>query len=150
MSDLNTIVIEEIIRNNFDIVTLAWSSGMAWWLSASAFCLALITKLYPSKEDFKAKGYHLPIGIFVSMFLASMILFGCVTLFELSSIERVLYMTFIDSCLTIDFPDVTHIFSLVQKLYMISTSTMVVFLLSWVYVWFSEKPFKILSGGSKF
>lgn len=145
MADLSQIVVEEVIKNNFNIVTLAWSSGMVWWLSASAFCLTLITKLYPNKEELKEQGYHVPIGIFVSLFLVSMILFGVATLYELSLIEQDINVSFIASCSSIEIPGMEHIFTIVRKLYLISTSTMVVFLLSWIYLWFSEKPFNIIN-----
>ncbi len=140
---IRDLVVKAILDNSFNIVTLAWSSGLVWWLTSATFCLTLISKLYTVKLDLTSKGLKKPIGIFVSLFLLSIISFGLVVLYELSNIEESIYKIAIDSCGSFDVVSVSHIFAIVRKMYVISTSTIVIFLCVWLYIWFSDKPFII-------
>ena len=139
-------VAKVVINNSFSMVTLAWSSGLAWWLSSSVFLLTLLGKLYPSKDSFIENGLFMPVGMFVSFILISLITFGLVVIHDLSVVETAIYELFIDICSDFNAPNAGHIFSLVRKLYVIVTSSLVVFLIAWVYLWFyGSKPISIIN-----
>lgn len=127
-----------VINNSFSMITLAWSSGLAWWLSSSVFLLTLMGKVYPAKEDFTKRNLHTPVGIFVSFIFISLILFGIIVIHDLSVVETAIYEIFIDICSDFHAPNASHVFDLVRKLYVIVTSSLVVFLIAWLYLWFFE------------
>ncbi|MCK9326227.1 MAG: hypothetical protein M0P69_12115 [Bacteroidales bacterium] len=118
------------------MATIAWSAGMAWWLSSSVCGFTVISKLYSDKEVLIKQGLYKPLGYLVSFIFLAMILFGSIVFYDLGKIESSLYKTFINSCETFKIPDIEPIFALVKKLYLLSTSTLVTFLLIWLYIWF--------------
>ncbi len=140
MLEINDIVLKAIIDNNFNIVISAWTSGMAWWATISIFSAALIHRMHETKQTFIDKGLKIPVGIFVAFCFLAMMCFSLVVVHDLSLLETSLYDVFINNCATFDIPNVSYIFSLVMKLYLIITFTMVVFLFVWLYVWFYNKP----------
>ncbi len=125
-----------VISNSFSLITLTWSSGLAWWLSSSVFILTLLGKVYPAREQFQANGMYFPIGIFVSFILLSLIMFGIVVIHDLQLMEQRLYELFIQIYSNFQVPRVTYIYNLVRKLYVIVTSSLIVFLIAWIYIWF--------------
>ena len=146
MTSLDIEVVKIVISNSFSMITLAWSSGLAWWLSSSVFLITLIGKLYPNKEEFQKNGLHTPVGMFVSFILLSLITFGLVVIHDLSVVETSLYELFIGVCSDFNTPDIGYIFSLVRKLYVIVTSSLIVFLIAWLYLWFyGVKPSSIIN-----
>ena len=146
MTPVDIEVAKVVINNSFSMVTLAWSSGLAWWLSSSVFLLTLLGKLYPSKNSFIENGLFVPVGVFVSFILVSLITFGLVVIHDLSIVETAIYEIFIDICSDFNSPNASHIFSLVRKLYVIVTSSLVVFLIAWLYLWFyGNKPSSIIN-----
>ena len=132
-------VTKVVINNSFSLVTLAWSSGLAWWLSSLVFVLTLLGKLYPAREKFYENGLHTHMGMFVVFILISLITFGSVVIHDLSVIETSLYEMFVKICSDFNVPRISHIFSLIQKLYVIVTSSLAVFLIAWLYLWFFGK-----------
>lgn len=127
-----------VINNSFSMITLAWSSGLAWWLSSSVFLLTLMGKVYPAKEDFTKRNLHTPVGIFVSFIFLSLIMFGIIVIHDLSIVETAIYEIFINITSDFNTPNASHVFDLVRKLYVIVTSSLVVFLIAWLYLWFFE------------
>ena len=132
-------VTKVVINNSFSLVTLAWSSGLAWWLSSLVFVLTLLGKLYPEREKFYENGLHTHVGMFVVFILISLITFGSVVIHDLSVIETSLYEMFVKICSDFNVPRISHIFSLIRKLYVIVTSSLAVFLIAWLYLWFFGK-----------
>ena len=118
------------------MATIAWSAGMAWWLSSSVCGFTVISKLYTDKELLVKQGLYKPLGYLVSFLFLTMILFGSIVFYDLGKIEASLYKTFISSCDTFKVPNIEYIFALVKKLYLFSTATMITFLLMWLYIWF--------------
>ena len=89
---------------------------------------------------FKDNNLFIPIGIFTAMFILSLITFGAVVIYDLSTLETEVFQIFVTNASDYNFPNISHIFSLVRKLYVIVTTTLVVFLIAWIYLWFYEKP----------
>ena len=127
-----------VINNSFSMITLAWSSGLAWWLSSSVFLLTLLGKVYPAKKEFISNNLHLPVGVFVSFIFLSLITFGVVVIHDLTVVETTIYDLFINISSEFNAPIASHVFNLVRKLYVIVTSSLVVFLIAWLYLWFYE------------
>lgn len=127
-----------VINNSFSMITLAWSSGLAWWLSSCIFLLTLMGKIYPAKEDFIKRNLYTPVGVLVSFIFLSLIMFGIVVIHDLSVVETAIYELSIDICSDFNSPSASHIFDLVRKLYVIVTSSLLVFLIAWLYLWFFE------------
>lgn len=94
-----------------------------------------------NKQTLFDRGFKYPIGIFVSIVMLSMIIFGIIVVHDLGVIEASLYKIFVTSCENFNIPNISAIFSLVRKLYVIITSTILVFLVVWLYIWFNDKPF---------
>lgn len=117
---------------------------MVWWLSSSVCCFTLISKLYSDRELLVSKGLNTIIGCLVSFLFVAMILFGILVIHDLGEIEASLYKAFITNCNTFDIPNIEYIFALVKKMYLLSTSTLVTFLLIWLYIWFYDKPLNII------
>jgi hypothetical protein len=141
MGQVDIEVIKIIISNNFSMINLTWSSGLAWWLSSFVFALTLFGKLYPSKKVFIDNGLFVPVGMLVSFILVSLITFGIVVIHDLSIVEVATYKLFINICSNFNAPNSGYIFDLVRKLYVIVTSSLIVFLIAWLYLWFFEsKP----------
>ena len=138
MTPVDIEVAKIVVNNSFSMITLAWSSGLAWWLSSSVFLLTLMGKVYPAKKDFTQRNLHTPVGIFVSFIFISLILFGLIVIHDLSVVETAIYEIFIDICSDFNAPSASHVFDLVRKLYVIVTSSLVVFLIAWLYLWFFE------------
>jgi len=123
------------------MATIAWNSGIAWWISSSVCSFTLISKLYSDRDLLLDKGLYKPIGYLVSFIFCAMTLFGGIVIRDLGKIEDSLYKAFIMDCdANFDIPNIEHIFTLVKKLYVLSSSTMVTFLLIWLYIWFYNKP----------
>ena len=141
MTSIETELVKIVLNNTFSLVTLAWSSGLAWWLSSSVLIFTLLSKLYPSKQLMRDNNLFVPVGILTSFFVLSLIVFGCVVVYDLSVLETNVYKIFSDNISGYCVPDVSNIFGLVRKLYVIVTTTLFLFLIAWLYLWFSDsKP----------
>jgi hypothetical protein len=140
---IKELILSVILDNNFDIVELAWSSGMAWWMASLLFCATLTSRLYLARESLVEKGLKNHVGILVSICFMSMIIFGVVVIHDLTLIEASMYEMLIHNGQIFDVPNLSAIFIMVKKLYTIITATIIVFLLGWLYVWFYNKPFKL-------
>ena len=139
MNSIDLEVYKIVISNSFSLITLAWSSGLAWWLSSYLFILTLLGKVYPARSIFNESDLYIPIGIFVSFILTSLIVFGLVVINDLAIMETRLQEMLIKVCSDFNAPRVTYIYNLVRKLYVIVTSSLVVFLIAWLYLWFFSK-----------
>lgn len=144
MININDTILEVVLNNSFGIVALTWSSGMAWWMASLVFCATLIGRLYLAKDTLHEKGLKVPIGTLVAVCLASMISFGLVVIHDLTLIESDMYELLINGCTSFEIPNVSSIFTLVRKLYIIITATIIIFFLGWLYVWFYNKPFSLI------
>lgn len=144
MVTINDIILSTVLDNSFDIVELAWSSGMAWWMASLLFCATLTSRLYLARDALIEKGLKGPIGVLVSICLMSMICFGVVVIHDLTLIESSMYQLVITEAESFDVPNITAIFVMVRKLYIIITASIIVFLLGWLYVWFYNKPFTLI------
>lgn len=127
------------------MTTVAWGSGMAWWLSSAVCSFTVISKLYTDREILVNKGLYHPIGYLVSIVLGIMATFSFIVFYDLGKIENSLYKIFIEGCETFKIPDIEYIFALVKKLYLLSFATMITFLLMWLYIWFYNKPNNLIS-----
>lgn len=125
------------------MVTIAWGSGMVWWLSSSVCSFTLISRLYADRELLSSRKIYIPLGILVSFIFLAMMLFGIMVVYDLGLVEDALFKVFSQNCEIFDIPSIEHIFALVKKLYLLSTSTLLSFLLIWIYIWFYGKPKQI-------
>lgn len=144
MATINEIVLQCVLDNSFDLVELAWSSGMAWWMASLIFCATITSRLYFVKQSMIDKGLHTAVGVLVSMCFLAMILFGVVVIRDLGAIESAMHTLIINNLESFTVPNLSSIFTIVQKLYTIITCTILVFLFGWIYVWFYNKPFKLI------
>jgi hypothetical protein len=142
--EIKDIILNTVLDNNFDIIELVWSSGMAWWIASLVFSLTITTKLYMAKDSLIEKGLKIPVGVLVSLCMVTMICFGIVVIHDLTIIEASMYDLIILDSGSFNIPNISSIFTMVQKLYVIITSSISVFLVGWLYVWFHKKPFSIL------
>lgn len=138
MTNIDIEAAKVVIEKSFSMVELTWSSGLVWWLSSSIFLLTLVSKVYPEKKALTEKNLHTPVGIFISFIFLFLIMFGAVVIHDLSIIETTIYSMFIKICSDFCVPPSGHIFDLVRKLYVIVTSSLVVLLIAWLYLWFFE------------
>jgi hypothetical protein len=145
-STIDIEIVKIVLTNIFSVVTLAWSSGMVWWLSSAVFIVTLITKLYPNKKIFKKSNIFIPVGIFSSLFILSLITFGAVVIYDLSSLETAIYDLISISISGYSLPSVLPIFSIVRKLYVIVTTTLILFLIAWIYMWFYDNSGASING----
>lgn len=143
MVEIKELILSIILDNNFDVVELAWSSGMYWWMASLLFCATLTSRLYLARDTLIEKGLKTPIGVLVSICFMSMICFGVVVIHDLTLIEASMYELLISEGHTFHIPNLSAIFIMVKKLYTIITATIIVFLLGWLYIWFYNKPFKL-------
>ncbi len=128
---------------NLDMVELAWSSGMAWWIASLLFCATLTSRLYMARESLIDKGLRYPVGVLVAICFLSMISFGLVVIHDLTIIEATTYQMLIHEGNIFDVPNISAIFIMVRKLYTIITASISIFLIVWLYIWFANKPFTL-------
>lgn len=136
MTPIDIEVSKIVISTSFSLISLTWSSGLAWWLSSFVFVLTLLGKVYPARGLFQENGMHMPVGIFVCFILMSLIIFGIVVIHDLTIMEQHLYEMFIKVTSDFNVPRISYIYNLVRKLYVIVTSSLIVFLIAWIYIWF--------------
>ncbi len=120
-----------VLSEHCDMAEVLGQLGMAWWVSATVMVIGILRYAYEYKRE---KNTQIPVAlmVLVSLFLASIVLFGLVMVYASVKLESE-YVFIVGNSLAERVP-VKALYGLLIYGYLIGTSSFFIFIIAWVYI----------------
>ena len=142
-------IYKEIVIANYNYIGVMAQMGMLWWVSSTVFVFTLIKFFNKHKITLKAYNLDKFIGIFITAFIVSIIIFGLISCYYILQIEqstKEIMMHFTE----FDLYDTSTIFETTLVLVMIGTTSFVFFLIIWLILYYGDHHLdKIMNSGDR-
>ena len=134
-------ILKEIIIAHLNYLNMVGQMGMLWWVSSTVFVFTLIKTFYNYKTQLMKRNLEKPIGVFITAFIVSIIVFGivsCICLIRLETELRLIVIKFVE----FEDYDISSMFFSTIIFLLIGTSSFIFFLIIWIIMWYHEDTFR--------
>ena len=127
----------EIIKSDLIYINTIGQMGMLWWVSSTVFVFTIIKFFHKHKRNLNNNGTDKVIGVFITAFIISIIVFGltvCKYILIIENELNVIMMNFIE----FNQFDISSIFDATFMFMMIGTTSFVFFLIIWIVLFYLD------------
>ena len=126
-----------LIEQHIEYLIMLGQMGMLWWVSATVLSFKIIVNMYQNKEKYFVDKIRIPIGIFISSFFMSIIIFGINESYYILKLENET-RRLLQSINSFKEYEISVMFFSTLINFLIGSTSFVFFLIIWLVLWFKK------------